>query len=131
MSGSAEASGGARRFRRRGRAWAWQLEKAFDWETPRGDRLQGSPGDWWVITEDGSSRTVKPRSFAATYAQIKDQEYRRAGVVTARQATEPEIVQTQEGEATAAPGDWIVTDADGASWPVPPETFAAGYEEES
>lgn len=130
MSSGADEIPGRRWFTRRGRAWAWRLEEPFEWTSPRGGHLRGQAGDWWVITEDGSWRTVTPDSFAATYVQVEAQEYRRVGVVTARQTTEREAVATQEGEAFADPGDWIVTDADGAMWPVSPEKFAEGYEEE-
>ena len=119
-----------RRFKRRGRAWAWRLDEPFEWRSPRGDNLQARAGDWWVIDEQGASRTIGPESFTATYQQVRAQEYRRIGVVTAWQASEPQTVTTREGEALAEPGDWIVTDAAGASWPVPQDEFGALYEED-
>lgn len=119
-----------RRFKRSGRAWAWQLDAPFEWRTPRGDILLGQSGDWWVIDEHGSARTVAGDSFAATYQQVDAQEYARVGVVTAWQAIESQVVATHEGEASAAPGDWIVTDAYGSRWPVPQEEFDWLYEED-
>ena len=43
-------------------------------------------------------------------------------------ATEPQDVQTPEGPVHALRGDAIVTDADGARWPVPQARFAALYQ---
>ncbi len=120
-----------RRFARRGRAWAWQLDEPFDWNSPRGHHLEAQAGDWWVIGEDGSSRTVDPASFASTYEQVEAQEYRRVGFVTAVEATERQMVPTREGNSIADPGDWIVTDARGTTWPVPRAVFEALYEPES
>ena len=125
-----EADSSPRRFARRGRVWAWPLDEAFDWNGPRGHRLHAQAGDWWVVGEDGSSRTVDPGSFAETYEQVAAQEYRRVGIVTAQEASVRQTVPTREGDPVAEPGDWIVTDAHGATWPVPRAVFEALYKEE-
>lgn len=119
-----------RRFVRRGRVWAWLLDEPFDWNSPRGHRLRAQAGDWWVVGEDGSSRTVDPESFVETYEPVAAQEYRRVGVVTAYEATTRQTVPTREGDPVAEPGDWIVTDARGITWPVSRAVFETLYEEE-
>jgi hypothetical protein len=43
-------------------------------------------------------------------------------------AAQPGDVLTPEGSVHALPGDAIVTDADGARWPVPQARFAALYQ---
>lgn len=125
-----DAIAGPRRFKRRGRAWAWKLDEDFDWSSPRDQALKGRAGDWWVIGEDGSSRTVDPESFAATHEQVEAQEYRRIGIVTAVRVAEHQVVPTREGDAVAEPGDWMVTDDRGTTWPVPATVFEVLHEEE-
>lgn len=115
-------------YQRVGIAWAWQLAKDATWETPRGDQLTGRSGDWWVVAEDGSSRTVAAKVFGDNYAQIERQVYRRIGHIRARQATRRERVESLEGAAHAEPGDWIATDPAGNRWPIPADVFAALYE---
>lgn len=114
-------------YERTGIAWAWALTKDAEWETPRGDQLTGKAGDWWVVAEDGSSRTVAADVFGAAYAQIERQVYRRIGTIRARQAQGRERVESLEGAAHAEPGDWIATDPSGNRWPIPAEVFAELY----
>lgn len=110
---------GARRFRRAGMVTARQLPEPRDWVTKAGDTLHGKAGDWLVEGPDGAERTVADEKFRASYEEIAPGQYRRVGVVTARQVSAGESVATLEGSATARPGDWVVTDAGGDSWPVP------------
>lgn len=117
-----------RRYQRRGEVHARRLEQDMDWTTDLGDPLHGEAGHWVVTKADGKVHTVTPEAFAASYARIEGDRYQRVGVFQARQATETETIATLEGPATAAPGYWVVTDTDGNSWPVPDETFRAGYE---
>lgn len=114
-------------YQRVGLAWAWPLESDVKWETPRGDILTGSVGDWWVVSEDGASRTVAPEAFAATYTSLGGQVYRRIGTIRARQVRETERVETLEGPAHAMPRDWIATSPRGERWPIPAEQFLSLY----
>jgi hypothetical protein len=38
-------------------------------------------------------------------------------------------LQTLEGLATGAPGDWLVRNPSGECWPVPADVFESRYEE--
>lgn len=115
------------RFRRAGEVWAWRLRAPREWRTESGDLLRGEAGDWWVVSPDGAFRSVSPAEFPKLYEQVSDQVYRRLGEVSARQVTEVEQLTSLEGEQTAQPGDWIVTDDRGNSWPVSDAVFRAGY----
>lgn len=114
-------------FTRTGFAWAWRLTEATQWTTLHGDVLTGEPGDWWVVTEDGTVRTVKPEFFELSYSQVRDQLYRRTGTIRARRVAEPETVETSEGSAGAAPGDWIATGESGERWPIESARFTELY----
>lgn len=117
-----------RKFQRKGEVQARQLSEPVDWTTERGDVLHGELGDWWVTSPDGAVRTVAAADFAETYAHIEGDRYQRFGVFQARRAVEVEVIPTPEGTATAHPGDWVVTDPNGNSWPVPDPVFRAGYQ---
>lgn len=116
-------------FRRVGTVTAVQLARPTRWTTATGDTLTGHQGDWLVTDESGDQRTVSQASFNDLYAALPDGRFRRKGTVQARRVLASETVETQEGTATARPGDWIVTADDGTSWPVPDSLFRYGYEE--
>lgn len=117
------------RFRRLGQVRAERLTRPLEWTTAHGDMLHGEVGDWIVTALDGSNeRTVKPAAFEKTYEPVGDGIYRRTGVVRAYQVDASTAVATLEGEARAEVGDWIVTDDQGNSWPVPDDVFRQGYE---
>lgn len=118
-----------RTFRRIGNVIARRLGEAHTWTSRADDVLTGDVGDWVVTDDRGGVRTVKPKEFEDLYEPLPDGTYARRGTVTARQAETTLSIQTLEGTATARPGDWIVTAADGSTWPVPEEVFRAGYEE--
>lgn len=118
----------AGRFRRRGVVRAHLLTADRCWTTSAGSTLQGRAGDWWVEGPDGSVRTVSAAEFPQLYEAVGGDRYRRLGEVTAVQVTEASVLATLEGDATAEPGMWIVTDDRGNSWPVPDDEFRRGYE---
>jgi len=96
------------------------------WNTDHGDRLNAEAGDWWVI--DGDDRwSVSAEVFAATYAPVGDETYRKTATVTAVQLDEPFAVETLEGVATGVAGDWLVRNETGECWPVPASVFARRY----
>jgi hypothetical protein len=116
------------RYRRRGEVRATRLTRPTAWRTQTGETLRAAPGDWWVVGEDGSRRTVAGNEFPRLYEHVAGDRYRRVGTVHARRVTSEEIVTTLEGEARALPGMWVITDATGDRWPVPDEVFRDGYE---
>jgi hypothetical protein len=117
-------------YERTGAVVATRLTKRASWVAESGEELVSESGDWWVTDEDGANgRGVAPDAFARTY--VADPEtpgrYLRVGRVAAHPAVGGEIVHTLEGEEHANPGEWIVVDELGNSWPVPAAQFAAGY----
>ncbi len=122
-----EAHPDGARWRRKGLVWAWPITESIEWVTPRGDHLFGSVGDWYVVSEDGSMRTVSDSAFTQSYTHIEKQVYRRTGEIRARQVFVRTPVPTLEGSAHAEPGDWVATDALGNRWPIPAEVFATLY----
>jgi hypothetical protein len=106
---------------------ATKLTEPITWQTAAGDTLPGAIGDWLVISPEGGTRTVTDPSFRRTHVHIEGDTWKRVGTVTARRATATETIVTTEGETTAQPGDWVVTDTEGASWPVRHETFTKTY----
>jgi hypothetical protein len=116
-------------FRRIGTVTAVRLTEPRAWTTSSGDQMSGEEGDWLVTDAKGGERTVKDSEFPSLYQLLPDGTYQGIGTVTARQATATETVDTLEGPATANPGDWVVTAADGSSWPVPDEVFRTKYQE--
>lgn len=119
--------GGARPFRRIGRAWAFPLNAPHRWRSSGGDDLLAQAGDWWVVTEDGTARSVSPDAFLKTYRHVSGPEYVRCGTVNARQVRRDDVIWTREGQAQARVGDWLVTDQDGNTWPVPDQLFTRLY----
>lgn len=119
------------RYRRRGTVTAMRLAAPREWTTQSGDVLRVQVGDWWVTDDQGVSRGVADAAFHRSYRPLEGGRYARVGTVTARRLAARVVIQTQEGPAAAEPGSWVVTDAEGHSWPVPAAVFEAGYEPDS
>ncbi|MGC3993040.1 MAG: RyR domain-containing protein [Propionicimonas sp.] len=115
------------RFERLGGVEAEPLTAPLAWTAPTGERLTAPAGSWLVTDATGGRRTVTDESFRATHEQLADGTWRRAGTVRARLARDAEEVATQEGTTIAVPGSWLVEDADGHRWLVPPDHFTATY----
>lgn len=115
------------RFRRVGEVTAEQRDHVWTWVTETGDELRAEPGDWAVVDDSGRERSVTPESFTDSYELIAGSRYRRKGVFRARQAQVQETIATDEGDAVAKPGDWIVEGVRGEIWPVPAQRFEATY----
>lgn len=116
-----------REYRRIGEVTARRLDEELTWMTERGDTLHGEAGDWLVESADGGQRTVGSHEFFDLYEPVSQGRFRRKGTVGAVRAQTAATVSTLEGLARAHPGDWIVTAADGSSWPVPDEVFRKSY----
>jgi hypothetical protein len=114
-------------FDRVGTVIAEQRPAAWTWTTRSGDTLRAGAGDWAVRDPDGDSWSVRDDIFRATYEQVDGQHWRRRGAVLARPARTAEIIDTLEGPATAADGDWVVQGVRGEQWPVPADQFARRY----
>jgi hypothetical protein len=105
---------------------AVQVTEDSSWTTEQGDELNARAGDWWVT--DGDDRwSVTAGVFAATYEPVGDEGFRKTATVTAVQLDEPFAVDTLEGVATGAAGDWLVRNQTGECWPVPAAVFARRY----
>lgn len=105
---------------------ARRLTEELGWTTANGDRLHAVAGDW--LLSDGSDEwTVTNDVFTASYRALGDGSYQKTATVTAVQLDEPFAVDTLEGVATGAAGDWLVRNPTGESWPIPAATFAKRY----
>lgn len=122
-------TGDWRWFRRVGQVAAELRNYAWTWKTGAGDQMQAEAGDWAVIDDSGQERSVAPESFSASYELIEGNRYRRKGIFRARQVEVQETIGTDEGDAVAHIGDWIVEGVHGELWPVPADRFEATYEE--
>lgn len=97
-----------------------------EWTTTAGNVLRTHAGDWWVV--DGNDRwSVAAHIFEMTYVPVGDGKYRKSAPVKAIPMRQAFVVRTLEGEATGRPGDWLVRNASGESWPSPADTFKQRY----
>ena len=91
--------------------------------------MEAAAGDWIVRENDGTETwSVRDDIFRSRYEHIDGDAWRRHGVVMARPARGGEVVDTLEGQVTAAEGDWVVRGEQGEEWPVPADEFARRYE---
>lgn len=118
-----------RRFRRVGEVIARTRDHPWTWTTEAEELMYAEPGDWAVTDASGRERSVDPESFSASYELIEGDRYRRRGIFLARQAVTEETISTEEGDAVAHAGDWIVEGVRGEIWPVPAHQFETTYEE--
>lgn len=117
-----------RSFARVGTVTAEQHATAWTWTSDSGHTMRAGAGDW-AVHEDGKVWSVRDDIFRETYEPAGDGRWRRKGRVQARPAQPGETVNTLEGPATAADGDWIVRGQQGEQWPVPGDEFARRYAE--
>jgi hypothetical protein len=116
------------RYRRTGIVTATQQTDAWTWTSSAGNILNGDAGDWAVQDGAGNAWSVNDDIFRATHEYVDGNRWRRTGFVTARPARAGETIETLEGPATAADGDWIVTGGNGELWPIPDVQFRQRYE---
>lgn len=118
-----------RRFRRTGHVVAEQRDTAWTWTTGSGETMRAEAGDWAVCDVDGGDWwSVRDDIFRDTYQHIEGNRWQRRGMVRARPAEAGETVDTLEGSARAADGDWVVRGERGEQWVVPGEQFTRRYD---
>lgn len=106
---------------------AARIDAARTWTTERGSTLSAASGDWLVTGVDGRVWSIDDGSFKATYRWLEGDRYVPRGRVRALQLGRAVVVPTREGPARAEPGDWLVADARGASWPIGDDWFRTHY----
>lgn len=116
------------RYRRHGILTAEQRHHAWKWTSGSGNTLDGSAGDWAVHDDAGNTWSVRDDIFRATHEHLGEDRWRRTGFALARPARAGESIDTLEGSAIAADGDWIVRGEQGEQWPVPVGQFWQRYE---
>lgn len=114
------------RFTRVGTVAAEQRDTPWTWTSESGHTMQANAGDWHVQA-DGQTWSVRDKIFQNSYEHVKDDQWRRRGTVFARPAQPGEMIDTLEGPAAAADGDWVVRGVEGTEWPVPADQFADRY----
>ena len=115
-------------FTRVGTVAAEQRSAPWTWTSDSGHAMRADAGDW-AVQEDGKTWSVRDDIFRETYEPAGDGRWQRKGRVLARPAYPGETVNTLEGAASAAEGDWVVRGTTGEQWPVPGDEFARRYAE--
>jgi hypothetical protein len=115
-------------FTRAGTVTAEQRTAPWTWTSQSGETMRANAGDW-AVEADGEAWSVRDSIFRATHEHVDGRQWRRCGRVLARPAQPGETIQTLEGPATAADGDWVVRGGNGEEWPVPADEFAQRYVE--
>ncbi|OBI13177.1 hypothetical protein A5712_05785 [Mycobacterium sp. E2327] len=115
-------------FTRSGTVTAEQRDTPWTWTSDSGHTMRADAGDW-AVQDDGKVWSVRDNIFRDTYEPAGDGRWRRKGTVQARPAQAGETVNTLEGAATAADGDWVVRGSNGEQWPVSGAEFARRYTE--
>jgi hypothetical protein len=114
-------------FERVGVVSARRLAAGLHWALPSGEELRGDAGDWRVVDDAGTVRTVTDVEFRSSHSQLDDGRWERIGVFRAWAAPETVVIRTKEGSATARPGDWVVEGPGGERWPVSDGQFRRSY----
>jgi hypothetical protein len=114
-------------FERVGVVSARRLAAGLLWALPSGEELLGDAGDWRVVDDAGTVRTVTDVEFRSSHSQLDDGRWERIGVFRAWPARETVVIRTKEGSATARPGDWVVEGPGGERWPVRDGQFRRSY----
>jgi len=90
--------------------------------------LVADPGDLIMTSEDGERHPLKKDLFDKTYTYLDDGRATKTAPTMAKQMDELFIVDTLEGQASGAAGDWLAQGADGECWPIPDEAFRKRYQ---
>jgi hypothetical protein len=106
---------------------AQRLAVPRTWRAGSGDELVGEAGDWLVTDQEGGERTVRDEVFRRLHRHLDGDRWVRVGSVRARRVGAAEEVRSLEGVVTAHPGDWVLTDDEGGSWPVSDDYFRSAY----
>lgn len=106
---------------------AVQQDRAFDVRVSWQDvPLSAQAGDW-LVTDGSESWPVEAALFIATYEQTDDGQYVKVASVKAVRMKEDFQVNTLEGAANGAEGDWLCQGAHGELWPICNQRFIATY----
>ncbi|WP_210085458.1 hypothetical protein [Mycobacterium sp. OAE908] len=121
--------------------WCRYYRKAgWSWGEVRDDERKTHPNltDWRTVEADPELLHASLASLAATLSQLRElgyrsvprwRRYRRVGVVTAEQRSQPWTWTSDSGhEMRAGAGDWLVQDDGGRSWSVRDDIFRATYQ---
>ncbi|HEX5087446.1 MAG TPA: RyR domain-containing protein [Nocardioides sp.] len=116
------------RFRRRGEVRAVRRNEPWTWTTSDGTVMHANAGDWEVIDDDGSTRSISPSIFERTHESVDGDRWRRTGEIRGRRARPGEVVHSLEGTQTARPGQWVLRGVEGEEWLVPAEHLETAYD---
>lgn len=105
---------------------ARRLAAPHEWTTGRGDRLSAEEGDW-LLSSDDSEWTVADDVFRSTYEQNPDGTWTKTTPIRAVRVSAPTVVHTLEGDAVAAPGDWVAENPSGERWPITHRYLMSNY----
>jgi hypothetical protein len=121
--------------------WCRYYRKAgWSWGEVRDDERKTHPNltEWHNIEADAELLAASLTSLAATLSQLRElgyrsvprwRRYRRVGVVTAEQRSQPWTWTSDSGhEMRAGAGDWLVQDDGGRAWSVRDDIFRATYQ---
>jgi hypothetical protein len=122
--------------------WCRYYRKAgWSWGQARDDERKTHPNltEWRTIEGNPELLRASLTSLAATLSQLRElgyrsvprwRRYRRVGVVTAEQRSQPWTWTSGSGhEMRAGAGDWLVQDDGGQSWSVRDDIFRATYQQ--
>lgn len=119
------------RYRRKGLVTAVRRDSPWSWQAPSGARMWAKAGDWEVYEDGLAPWSVTNEDFVRTYERDEADQYRRVGIVRARQAVVGEEVISTEGVDAARAGDWVIEGDGGNNWIVPGDHFVTRYEIDS
>jgi hypothetical protein len=115
------------RYRRTGSVTAKRRWSPWTWTSESQHTMSAGWRDWEVSDGNGEPWSVRNDIFRATYRHVDGDRWESSGTVLARPAKAGETIETLEGRAAAADGDWVVQGDQGEQWPVPKEKFAQRY----
>jgi hypothetical protein len=107
---------------------ARKLARPTMWQSDRGATLRAAVGDWELRDGEETSWTIAPATFERSYRRRADGRYEKHELVEAVRLTDHVQVPTREGLSAASPGDWLLRDSSGATWPITDRLFHARYQ---
>ena len=105
--------------KRRWRRWIWTMDS--------GQEARVASGDWQVF-DAGHSWSVRDDIFRSSHRRVRGNRWERIGTVLVRPARTGETINSLEGPATAADGDFVIQGDRAEQWPVSRDQFVRRYE---